>query len=126
MFLFIAGFFTPSIAQMANNQSLGGGPAEALTRIITKTNMIVPLDDVPTTAVIQGVDEGFRWLLRLVLMLIPDASRYDLHPYVANGFDISISRILFTDNFLPLVGYLVPWFILAFYLINYREIANPM
>jgi ABC-type transport system involved in multi-copper enzyme maturation permease subunit len=126
MFLFIAGFFTPSIAQMANNQSLGGGPAEAFTRIITKTNMIVPLDDVPTTAVIQGVDEGFRWLLRRVLTLIPDASRYDLHPYVANGFDISVSRILFTDNFLPLVGYLVPWFILAFYLINYREIANPM
>jgi len=80
MFLFIAGFFTPSIVQMANNQSLGGGPAEAFSRIITKTNMIMPLDQNPTTAVIQGVDEGFRWLLRRVLTLIPDASRYDLHP----------------------------------------------
>lgn len=126
MFLFIAGFFTPSIAQMANNQSLGGGPAEAFSRIISKTNMIVPLDENPTTAVIHGVDEGFRWLLRRVLTLIPDASRYDLHPYVANGFDISVSKILFADNFIPLLGYLIPWFVLAFYLINYREIANPM
>ena len=85
-----------------------------------------PEQEARLQASIRGVDEGFRWLLRRALTLIPDASRYDLHPYVANGFDISVSRILLTDNFLPLVGYLVPWFILAFYLINYREIANPM
>jgi ABC-type transport system involved in multi-copper enzyme maturation permease subunit len=126
LFLLIAGFFTPTIWQLATNQSVGGGPAEAIHRIINKTNMVMPLDETPTTAVIRGVDEGFRWLLRRVLTLIPDASRYDLHPYVANGFDISVSNVLLTDNLLPLVGYLVPWFILAFYLINYREIANPM
>ncbi len=126
MFLLVAGFFTPSIEQMANNQSIGGGPAEAFSRIVGKNNMVAPLDETPTTAVIRGVDEIFRWMLRRVLTLIPDASRYDLHPYVANGFDISPTKILFADNFLPLVGYLIPWFILAFYLINYREIANPM
>jgi ABC-type transport system involved in multi-copper enzyme maturation permease subunit len=126
MFLFVAGFFTPTIAQMANNQSIGGGPAEAFSRIINRSNMVMPLEETPTTAVIRGVDEGFRWVLRRVLTLIPDASRYDLHPYVANGFDISATDVLLADNFLPLIGYLVPWFILAFYLINYREIANPM
>jgi hypothetical protein len=126
LFLFLGGFFTPSIAQLANNESLGGGPAESFARIVGRTNMVAPLDESPTTSVIRGVDTVFSWLLRLVLKLIPDASRFDLHPYVANGFDISPSRILFVDNFVPLVGYLIPWFVLAFYLINYREIANPM
>jgi ABC-type transport system involved in multi-copper enzyme maturation permease subunit len=126
LFLFIAGYFTPTIAQLAHNQSIGGGPAESLKRILDRQNMVMPLDESPTTAVIRGVDEGFRWVLRRVMAIIPDSSRFDLHPYVANGFDISVSDILVADNLLPLVGYLVPWFILAFYLINYREIANPM
>ncbi len=126
MFLLMAGYFTPSIEQIANNQSVGGGPAEAFSRIVNRNNMVAPLDDTATTTVIKGVDEISRWLLRRVLTLIPDASRYDLHPYVANGFDVSPTTVLFADNFLPLIGYLIPWFVLAFYLINYREIANPM
>ncbi|MEI7685915.1 MAG: hypothetical protein WCL32_12885 [Planctomycetota bacterium] len=125
LFLFLAGFFMPSLEQMANNQGVGGGPAEAFSRIVTRNNMVTPLDESPSASVIQGFDELFRWQLRRILTLIPDASRYDLHPYVANGFDISLSRILFVDCFLPLVGYLLPWFVLAYYLINYREIANP-
>ena len=75
---------------------------------------------------VTGVDEVYRWWLRRFLNLIPDVTRYDLHQYVANGFDISWSQVLFLDNLLPLLGYLLPWAILAFYLMKYREIANPM
>jgi len=125
LFLFLTGFFVPSLQQMANNQTIGGGPAEAFTRIVSRNNMVAPLEESPGVTVIQGFDVVFRWQLRRILTLIPDAARFDLHPYVANGFDISASRILFVDNFLPLLGYLIPWFVLAYYLINYREIANP-
>jgi hypothetical protein len=44
--------------------------------------------------------------------------------YVANGFDIPL-YVLLVDNGLVLLGYLAPWAVLAYYLMKYREIANP-
>jgi hypothetical protein len=63
--------------------------------------------------------------MRRVLNLIPDVNRFDLHPYVANGFDVPVLNVLVIDNLIPLVGYLLPWAILAYYMMKYREIANP-
>ena len=60
-----------------------------------------------------------------ILNLVPDVGRHDLHQYVANGFDIGLLDVLLVDNLLPLLGYLAPWAILAYYLMKYREIANP-
>jgi hypothetical protein len=48
-----------------------------------------------------------------------------LTSYVAEGFNIPWGDVLFLDTFLPLVGYLLPWAILAFYLMKFREVANP-
>ena len=45
--------------------------------------------------------------------------------YVANGFDVPFTGVLVIDNLLPLLGYLLPWAIVAYYLMKYREIANP-
>ena len=42
-----------------------------------------------------------------------------------NGFDNGWTNVLLLDNFIPLVGYLLPWAILAYYFMKYREIANP-
>ena len=33
--------------------------------------------------------------------------------------------MLLLDNVVPLVGYLLPWAVLAYYLMRSREIANP-
>jgi hypothetical protein len=51
--------------------------------------------------------------------------RFDLHVYVANGFDISWMPVLLLDNLAPLLAYLVPCGVLAFYLMKFREVANP-
>jgi hypothetical protein len=75
--------------------------------------------------ILQSLDETYRWLLRLVMSLIPDVTRFDLTTYVASGFDISWGQVLFADALVPLLGYLIPCGILAYYLMNSREIANP-
>jgi len=77
------------------------------------------------TSVLRGADVVFSWGLRRLLNLIPDVNRFDLYTYVANGFDIPVWNVLIIDNLIPLIGYLLPWAILAFYLMKYREIANP-
>jgi hypothetical protein len=49
--------------------------------------------------------------------------RFDLTSYVAEGFNISGGQMVV--HFLLMVGYLLPWALLAYYLIKWREIANP-
>ncbi len=123
--LLMGGLAEEYIQQIAENREPGGGPVESAIRLAQKSPQIVPLEESPTTTVVQGIDEGFRWLLRRILNILPDTDRYDLHMYVANGFDISWVQVLFLDNFLVLLGYLLPWAVLAYYLMRFREVANP-
>jgi hypothetical protein len=125
MFLFGAGMFTEHLQKLAEGRMEGGGPAEALLRVTTGRVMAAQLDASPATSVLRGADAVFSWWLRRVLNLVPDVNRFDLQPYVAYGFDVPISNVLVIDNLIPLVGYLLPWAILAYYMMKYREIANP-
>lgn len=124
-FLLIAGLFVTDIQELAQNRSVGGGPLESAYRLLSKTPQAGQLDEGPTASVLTGVDEVYRWWLRMFLNLVPDVNRFDLHQYVANGFDVSWGRLLLLNNLLPLLGYLLPCAVLAFYLMKYREIANP-
>ena len=126
LFLYIAGNYTPDIVALAEGRNYGGGPLESSMRILTRKPVMAPLDDTPTTAMAKIFDDSFRWALRLFINVLPDVDRYDLHAYVAHGFDISWTQVLFADNLLGLIGYLLPWAVLAFYLMQNREIANPM
>jgi hypothetical protein len=125
MFLYVAGMFTDYLQQLADNQVPGGGPAEAFYRVALGKVQASPIDQSPASAVLRGTDEVFTWVLRRFLNLIPDVNRFDLHVYVANGFDVPLTGVLVVDNLIPLAGYLLPWAIVAYYLMKYREIANP-
>ncbi|MBI2803578.1 MAG: hypothetical protein HYX68_01175 [Planctomycetes bacterium] len=124
-FLFLAGMNTDYLRAIAHGQVAGGGPAEALVRLSTRMSIAGELEKTPTTSLIHFVDSAFGWWINRILNLIPDIDRHDLNQYVANGFDIGWTQILFFDNVVPLAGYLIPWAVLAYYLMKFREIANP-
>lgn len=125
LFLYGAGVFKDYIMELATNTAVGGGPTEAVFRIAKNTPITVPLDPTPSSSIVTGIDEAYRMWLRLFLHIIPDVNRFDLHAYVANGFDIAWSQVILLDNFIYLAGYLLPWMVLAYYLMRFREIANP-
>jgi hypothetical protein len=125
MFLFGLGLFKDDIKEFALGATPGGGPLESMTRLVNRHAMAVQLEETPTFRVVKGFDETYRWVLGHFLKMIPDVSRFDLSKYVANGFDISWGGVLLVDNLIPLVGYLLPWVVLGFYLMKYREVANP-
>jgi hypothetical protein len=125
LFLYGAGMFTEYARQIAENRAPGGGPIESAHRLFSRLPQGVPLEQGATTSLLQGLDDVYRWWLRRFIDLVPDVNRYDLHQYVANGFDISWGRVLLLDNMVPLVGYLVPCAVLAYYLMKFREVANP-
>ena len=122
MFLYILGFFTDFIRTLADGRNEGGGPMESLVRLVNKENMITPLDPTATTFLAQSSDSVFRWWLRRVLDIIPNVEQYDFTNWVAEGFDIAAGQQLLLSLVL-LIGYLLPWAILAYYLIKSREVA---
>lgn len=125
MFLFISGLFVDYLKEIADKRVDGGGPAESFLRISGHMPLAQKLDESPTKTLVDAVDGFFSWWIGRLLNLIPNVNRHDLVQYVANGFDIGMVDVLLLDNVLPLVAYLVPWAILAYYLMKYREIANP-
>jgi hypothetical protein len=126
MFLFLLGLVMTDLKMMAMGQSPGGGPLEASIRLFTRQGIAAPLteDNAGVSVALFG-DQVYSWLLNGFLKIVPDVNRFDLSRYVSNGFDISGTNILLVDNFIPLVGFLLPWFVLSFYLMKYREVANP-
>jgi hypothetical protein len=127
MFLFVLGIFKDQILQMilAGSGPTGAGPMEAMLKLASGKPVGGELDKTPETQVALAFDEGYRWVMNYLMKLIPDVNRFDLSQYVANGFDISWSGVLLLDNLVPLLGYLLPWAILAYYMMKSREIANP-
>ncbi|GIW81892.1 MAG: hypothetical protein KatS3mg105_3699 [Gemmatales bacterium] len=122
MMLYLAGLTANFIQSVAEGTIQGGGPLESALRLAKQVNPLVPLDQTPTTRLFLGVDEVFRFVMRLFLNVIPDVERHDLTNYVANGFDIPVGQLV-VDNVMPLVGYLIGWMVVGFYLLKSREIA---
>lgn len=121
--LYLGGGAMEYIRSIGEGTAPGGGPMEALVRMANRQVALVPLDEGATATLATTTDIGFRWLIRRVLDLIPDVDRYDLTAYVGEGFNIPFVQLLLDFGALSL--YLLPWVVLAYYLLKWREIAAP-
>jgi ABC-type transport system involved in multi-copper enzyme maturation permease subunit len=123
LMIYVAGFFRPFIASVADNTNAGGGPMESMYRLVRAENIVAPLEQTATVKVFEVTDYAYRWVIGRVLEIIPDVDRFFLTSYVSEGFNISPALMIM--NFLLLIGYIVPWAVLAYYLMKWREIAAP-
>lgn len=124
--LCVGGLFLPFIRSIAEGRAEGGGPLEAVYRLANRQVSAVPLDQQSATiAGLLRFDAVYRWWLQRITNLIPEISLYYRSDYVSNGFDITWGVLLFLNTILPIAGFLIPWAMLAYYLIKSREIANP-
>jgi ABC-type transport system involved in multi-copper enzyme maturation permease subunit len=121
MFLFIGGFFQEFIGELASGKNQGGGPLESLTRLVKNTTTSAELDQTPTVQAVLLFDNVYRWIVRRVMDVFPDSTRYGMTEYVAQGFNIDIPFLLL--NVLFVGAYTLPWLIAAHYLLKAREIA---
>jgi hypothetical protein len=121
--LYLGGMCLEFIQSVAFGKNAGGGPFESIYRLAQRQAGAVPLDESAATRVLWFSDDVFRVFVRAVLYVIPDVDRFDLTPYVAEGFNITGGQLFL--HLLLLVGYLLPWGLLAYYLMKWREIANP-
>jgi hypothetical protein len=121
--LYLCGFFTDFIRTVAYNVAPEGGPVLSflhMTRREVGVGSLAP--DAASKKAAVFFDEGFRWVFRRFLDLIPDVARYDLKSYVGEGFNVPWVQLFL--SFGMAVGYVLPWIILGYYLIKWREVAS--
>jgi hypothetical protein len=120
-FLYTVGMFQEFIAKIAGGTSVGGGPAESLLRLARNQNITTPLEESAGKSFATAFDVFFQWFLRVVRYILPDVEQFSWSHYVASGFSVPMAEIVL--NALVLAGYLLPWAVLAFYLMKSREVA---
>jgi hypothetical protein len=121
--LFGLGLAQDFIEELAKGVSVGGGPFEQTVRLIKREAITQQLEPTPTNRVAFFTDDVFRWVLRRLLNVIPDVDRLDWSDKVAEGFNIALAGDIGL-SFLAVLAYLLPWGLLAYYLMKSREIAN--
>ncbi|MFM7149881.1 MAG: ABC transporter permease [Gemmataceae bacterium] len=122
--LFFGGLGREFVQKVASGTNAGGGPVEAMVRISRRELNGPSMADSASISdqIVSKSDTVFRWFIGRIIDMIPDVDRYILTDYVAEGFNIPGSQIFMTV--LMLLGYLLPWAVLAYYLIRWREIAS--
>jgi ABC-type transport system involved in multi-copper enzyme maturation permease subunit len=123
--LFVLGFFLDFIHEVALGKNVGGGPIESAMRLLNRpggTPLAAPMDESTPVKVATGIDDVFTWTLRRVLSLIPDVASYSFTDRVAEGVAIPVGDMMMA--FVVLLGYALPWAVLAYYLLKWREVAS--
>ena len=145
LMLYIGGLFREFIFSVVGGKNVGGGPLQAFFSMVGRQVPGGPAEQAPTlksdgkwcalwqhdtsnleatsSRFIFGVfDPIFRWTMGRVFDVIPDVDRFDFTLFVSEGFDISSGQLL--RSAWMLIGYLLPWAVLAFYLLKWREVAS--
>jgi hypothetical protein len=124
--LYVGGLVKPFIAAVGLGVNEGGGPMEAIRNIANRRLSNVKMDESSAAGdrFVTVSDEAFRWVMRRILSLNPDVSALDFTRYAGEGFNIPADQLFI--GLLLLTGYLLPWFVLAYYLLRWREIAGAI
>jgi hypothetical protein len=121
-FLFLAGYAGEHLTDMASGQSFVGGPFRSMNQILNAQQATAQVDETnPLARAAEGLDQGFAWLVRRFLNVVPDVYAYNWTNFVQEGFNIPFESLVM--NLVVVVGYLLPWFILGYYLMRSREVA---
>jgi hypothetical protein len=119
--IFGTGFFTDFLHDVAANRTIGGGPFESMSRLMKAEQPTAPSSDSAGGKALSAADKGWSWVVRRVSKMFPDLDSFNWSAFVAEGFNIDSQYLVV--NFLMLAGYLLPWGILAYYLMKSREVA---
>jgi len=129
--LFRGFMFNLAASQLMNEEGLkeagrekvmGGGPIEAMIRMLTHQNLITDMEPGLRTTVAQMVDVVLSLGMYVTASILPGFRDYSFADYVAYGFDISSHTIL--QSACSALGYLVPLFMAAYLFLKTREVAR--
>ncbi|MDR0870381.1 MAG: hypothetical protein LBN39_06265 [Planctomycetaceae bacterium] len=119
----VAGFSKAFMMEIGLHKVLGGGPFEALYRLLIQQNMVVDLPNSFAVSFIKASDSVFGLFLTLMGQAIPSLSPYSEYTQaVAKGFDVPGNWL--ANHSVMTLAYAVPVFIVAYLILSNREIAK--
>jgi ABC-type transport system involved in multi-copper enzyme maturation permease subunit len=127
------GFMTHLVINLANSVLVpeivkredlwyGGGPFEALIRIVRQENVSSPLPPGFMTETAQMLDKPALWLLRTIAEMLPNYKNFDNSEYVVHGFNIPTDLVL--AQLVQTIGFLTIVFLAGYLFLKTREIAK--
>jgi hypothetical protein len=119
--IFVIGFFPDLLRDVSANRSVGGGPFESMSRLVKAEQPTAPSADTAGAKALMAADRGWAWVVRRIQNVIPNLESSDWGDFVAEGYNIKTEYLLV--NLLVTFGYLLPWAVLARYIMRMREVA---
>lgn len=118
----VGGFFSEFMSQLARGELYGGGPLEALYRLVNQENLMSDLDAGVWTNVMQMADSVMQGALWVISSILPSFGKFSYADYVAYGFDISLELILMRA--VNALAFMLPLFVAAHFFLKIREVAR--
>ena len=119
----IAGFAKSFVIELGFNRVLGGGPFEALYRLLIQQNLVTDLPTSTATQFIKSADVVYSKFLLLVGHAVPPLSEYAVYDNaLVSGFCIPFGWLL--NHSVMTLAYAVPLFIVAYVILSNREVAQ--
>jgi hypothetical protein len=119
----IGGFFSDFLTKLSQHAVLGGGPIEALVRLVKQENLMVDLDPGLRTTVMQMADRAAEAGLWVIARVLPPFTEFNYADWVAYGFDISWDPWIVIPT-LRALAFLIPVFAAGCFFLKSREVAQ--
>jgi len=118
----ILGFFTEFMTNVITGELEGGGPVEALLRLVRQQNVMSDLEEGALSTTVETMDRPALYIMDKVLRVLPDFSQLDRSKYLAYGFDIPFDLV--ARNLTSCLAFVVGTFIAGYFFLRIREVAK--
>lgn len=100
----------------------GGGPVEALYRIVTQKNLISPLEPGFGTTAIKNFDSVLQHVMLSVAQVLPNFSSFSTVDFAAYGFSVPPEKVW--QDLTVCLAYVVGLVVIGYFLLRTREVAK--
>lgn len=119
----IGGFFSDFLTRLSQGAVLGGGPFEAIIRLVRQDNLMTDLEPGLRTTAAKMADVVAEAGLWVVAHILPPFTTFNYADWVAYGFDISWDPWIAVST-LRAFAFLIPVFVAGYFFLKTREVAQ--
>jgi hypothetical protein len=118
----VGGFFSQFMSDLGRGDVVGGGPFEALVRLVKQENLITDLNPGLGTRLVEMFDKVAELLLRAMSAILPSFGDFSFSNFVAEGYDVSVTAL--AVRFLTMLAFLLPVFVAGYLFMKTREVGR--
>jgi ABC-type transport system involved in multi-copper enzyme maturation permease subunit len=119
----IGGFFSDFLTKLSQHAVLGGGPIEALIRLVRQDNLMTEMEPGLRTTATQMADRVAEAGLWVIARILPPFTEFNYADWVAYGFDVSWDPWIAVPA-LRALAFLIPVFVAGCFFLKTREVAQ--